>query len=136
MCLATLDGSSKVAIKLLRVIQARGTRIRVAMVSLVRLSLSHQHRSQACQRLARELKVWEKAKHPNVLKLIGYYLGENYTCAQLISPYMENGNITEYVRRTQPSTEKRLAFVRRHLNRLPRAYLTSAVEHCRCGASL
>lgn len=39
VCLATLDGSSKVAVKLLRVIQARGTRIRVAM------------------RLARELKV-------------------------------------------------------------------------------
>ncbi|KAG8899644.1 hypothetical protein FRC00_001159 [Tulasnella sp. 408] len=80
------------------------------MVSPVPLLLSHHHRSKACQRLARELKIWEKAKHPNVLKLMGYFLSDDYASAQLISPYMENGNILEYIKRTQPSIETRLGF--------------------------
>ncbi|KAG9048664.1 hypothetical protein FS837_012292 [Tulasnella sp. UAMH 9824] len=92
--LATLDGTLKVAVKQLRIVLARGTRVRVAM------------------RLTRELKIWEKAKHPNILKLTGYYLNENYSCAQLISPYMENGNITEYIKRTQASIDVKLGFVR------------------------
>lgn len=92
--LATLDGSSKVAVKQLRIIQTKAVRVRVAM------------------RLARELKIWAKANHRNVLKLIGYHLSEKYDCAQLISPYMENGNIVEYMKRTQASIEVRLGFVR------------------------
>ncbi|KAG9023282.1 hypothetical protein FS837_005875 [Tulasnella sp. UAMH 9824] len=80
------------------------------MVSPVHIPSSHHHRSKTCQRLARELKVWDKAKHPNVLKLIGYYLSENYASAQLISPYMENGNITEYIKRTRPNIKTRLGF--------------------------
>ncbi|KIO29777.1 hypothetical protein M407DRAFT_69993, partial [Tulasnella calospora MUT 4182] len=65
-----------------------------------------------CQRLARELKIWAKAKHPNVLELIGYHLSEQYDCAQLISLYMKNGNIVEYMERTQAGIEARLGFVR------------------------
>lgn len=94
VCLAMLDGTSKVAVKQLRIIQASGTRVRVAM------------------RLARELKIWARAKHPNILKLVGYYLSENYSCAQLVSPYMENGNITHYMNRTQAGIEARIGFVR------------------------
>ncbi|KIO30782.1 hypothetical protein M407DRAFT_20107 [Tulasnella calospora MUT 4182] len=92
--LAMLDGSLKVAVKQLRIIQTKGIRARVAM------------------RLARELKIWAKAKHPNVLKLVGYHLSENYDCAQLLSPYMQNGNIAEYMKRTEASMEARLGFVR------------------------
>lgn len=111
VCLATLDGSLKVAVKQLRIIQARGTKARVAMVSSLHLLLRRHSRSKVCQRLARELKIWAKAQHPNVLRLIGYYLSENYGCAQLVSPYMEYGNINEYLKRTQPGTETRLGFV-------------------------
>lgn len=92
VCLAILDGSMKVAVKQLRVdiICSQGMRVRVA------------------KRLARELKVWEKAKHPNVLQLIGYYLSENYCCAQIVSPHMANGNVTEYIKRSQAGIEVRL----------------------------
>ncbi|KAG8950551.1 hypothetical protein FRC04_007370 [Tulasnella sp. 424] len=93
VCLATLDESSKVAVKQLRIIQAKGTRLRVAM------------------RLAREMKIWARAKHPNVLRLVGYYLSENYACAQLISPYMAHGNVTEYMKRAQADMGTRLDFV-------------------------
>ncbi|KAG8931427.1 hypothetical protein FRC01_001320 [Tulasnella sp. 417] len=47
-------------------------------------------------RLARELKIWAKVKHPNILPLIGYHLSENYEIAQFISPFMTNGNVTQY----------------------------------------
>ncbi|KAG8926262.1 hypothetical protein FRC00_003063 [Tulasnella sp. 408] len=67
------------------------------------------HRAPA---LTRELKVWAKVKHSNVLELVGYYLSAHYDCAQLVSPYMENGNITEYIKRTQADIETRLGFVR------------------------
>ncbi|KAG8926307.1 hypothetical protein FRC01_009030 [Tulasnella sp. 417] len=94
--LATLDGSTEVAVKELRIIgaQAAETRARVAL------------------RLARELKVWAKAKHPNVLELVGYHLSPNYGRAQFISPYMSNGNIIDYMKRTQASADARLGFVR------------------------
>ncbi|KAG9026664.1 hypothetical protein FS837_004538 [Tulasnella sp. UAMH 9824] len=103
--LATLDGSSKVAVKQLRIIQKKAVRIRVAM------------------RLARELKIWAKANHPNVLKLIGYHLSEKYDCAQLTSPYMENGNIVEYIKRTQASIEARLGFLNVLISDKPDAVL-------------
>ncbi|KAG8921485.1 hypothetical protein FRC01_000228 [Tulasnella sp. 417] len=94
--LATLDGSTEVAVKELRIIgaQAAETRARVAL------------------RLARELKVWAKAKHPNVLELLGYYLSPNYGRAQFISPFMPNGNIIDYIKRTQAGADVRLGFVR------------------------
>ncbi|KAG8899643.1 hypothetical protein FRC00_001158 [Tulasnella sp. 408] len=100
-----LDESSKVAVKQLRIIQGKGIRVRVAM------------------RLARELKVWAKAKHSNVLRLVGYYLSENYGCAQLVSPYMGNGNITEYMKRTRSGIETRLAFANVLISDQPDAVL-------------
>ncbi|KAG8896340.1 hypothetical protein FRC00_006106, partial [Tulasnella sp. 408] len=102
---ATLNGSAKVAVKQLRMTHAEGMRIRGAM------------------RLARELRVWAKVNHPNVLKLVGYYLSENYGCAQFVSPYMPNGNITEYMKRTQVGAEARLRFGNVLINNSPEAVL-------------
>ncbi|KAG8897793.1 hypothetical protein FRC00_003801, partial [Tulasnella sp. 408] len=100
-----LDGKLKVAVKQLRIVQASGTRVRVAM------------------RLARELKIWARAKHPNILKLVGYYLSENYSCAQLVSPYMENGNIIQYIHLTQAGIEARLGFANVLISDEPAAIL-------------
>ncbi|KIO16994.1 hypothetical protein M407DRAFT_85390, partial [Tulasnella calospora MUT 4182] len=63
-------------------------------------------------RLARELKVWAKVKHPNVLELIGYYLSDDYGCAQFVSAYMSNGNVMQYIQRTGARLAVRLKFVR------------------------
>ncbi|KAG8950556.1 hypothetical protein FRC04_007375 [Tulasnella sp. 424] len=93
VCLATLDGSSQVAVKQLRIVQAKGTRIRLAV------------------RLAREIRIWARVKHPNVLELVGYHLSENYVYAQLISPYMANGNVKEYMKRAQADVGVRLRFL-------------------------
>ncbi|KAG8922859.1 hypothetical protein FRC01_013513 [Tulasnella sp. 417] len=95
--LAILDRSSlapmKVAVKQLRVAQAKGFRRRVAL------------------RLARELKVWASAKHPNILELVGFSLSENLGSAQLISPYMRNGNVKDYIKKNKPTIDVRLQFV-------------------------
>lgn len=84
----------KVAVKQLRIVQAREVRRRIAM------------------RLARELKVWATAKHPNILELVGFYLGENYGSAQFVSTYMAHGNVKDYIKKCQPSVVIRLNFVR------------------------
>ncbi|KAG9043783.1 Negative regulator of mitotic exit [Tulasnella sp. UAMH 9824] len=92
--LAKLEGSSQapiqVAVKELRHVETRGVRQRVAL------------------RLARELKIWARVKHPNILPLIGYYLSENYEIARFISPFMTNGNVSQYLRREPPGELKRL----------------------------
>ncbi|KAG8955085.1 hypothetical protein FRC04_009542 [Tulasnella sp. 424] len=95
--LATLDGSSQtpilVAVKELRAVGTRGVRKRMAL------------------RLARELKIWAKANHPHVLQLVGYYLSDNYEIAQLISPFMTNGNVSQYLENLEVGVHKRLDIV-------------------------
>ncbi|KAG8955082.1 hypothetical protein FRC04_009539 [Tulasnella sp. 424] len=96
--LAKLDGSSQtptsVAVKELRTVGTRGVRRRVAL------------------RLARELKIWAKASHPHVLQLVGYYLSDNYEIARLISPFMTNGNVSQYLQKSEVGVVKRLDVVR------------------------
>ncbi|KIO25362.1 hypothetical protein M407DRAFT_48892, partial [Tulasnella calospora MUT 4182] len=51
--------------------------------------------------LARELCIWARLKHPNILDLIGYCLNSQMTTARFISPLMASGNIEEYLGHTQ-----------------------------------
>ncbi|KAG8962358.1 Ras GTPase [Tulasnella sp. 425] len=94
--LATLGGSqgpTYVAVKELRTVGTRGVRHRLAL------------------RLARELKIWARANHPNTLRLIGYYLSDNYEIARFISPFMRNGNVSQYLEREQVGASKRLDII-------------------------
>ncbi|KAG8946952.1 hypothetical protein FRC04_011247 [Tulasnella sp. 424] len=84
----------EVAVKQLRAVGTRGIRVRLAF------------------RLARELKIWAQARHPNILELIGFYLSENYETAQLISPYMPHGNVAQYIAKAQPEVGTRIEFVK------------------------
>ncbi|KAG8955131.1 general transcription repressor [Tulasnella sp. 424] len=84
---ATLKGPSNsatrlVAVKELRAVGDDVTRIRIAI------------------RLARELRIWGRLKHQNVLELIGYNLNPQMTTARFISPFMTHGNIEEYLDNT------------------------------------
>lgn len=118
----------KVAVKQLRMVQAKGLRRRVALVRFptarqkVFLKADHSN-----QRLARELKVWSSAKHRNILELVGFYLSENLGSAQLISPYMSNGNVKDYIKKSQPAIDIRLQFVGYHLSLLLKRLLTSSL---------
>ncbi|KAG8916432.1 hypothetical protein FRC01_003153 [Tulasnella sp. 417] len=84
----------KVAVKQLRIVQSKEVRRRIAI------------------RFARELKVWAAAKHPNILELVGFYLSENYGCAQLISAYIAHGNVKDYIKTCNPRLEIRLNLVK------------------------
>ncbi|KAG8935631.1 hypothetical protein FRC00_010691 [Tulasnella sp. 408] len=92
--LATLKRPSqvsiRVAVKELRTVETRGVRKRIAL------------------RLARELRIWAEVCHLNILPLIGFYLSDNYEIARFISPLMINGNVSEYLERTQVGGLKRL----------------------------
>ncbi|KAG8894545.1 hypothetical protein FRB99_001193, partial [Tulasnella sp. 403] len=62
--------------------------------------------------LIREMAVWARMSHENVIPLIGFYLSERLDQAWLISPYMENGNISDYLIKVQPSEQRRRELVR------------------------
>ncbi|KAG8899464.1 hypothetical protein FRC00_001397 [Tulasnella sp. 408] len=59
-------------------------------------------------RLARELKVWAALRHPHVLPVLGFYLGNDYQTAMLISEYMTYGDLEGYIAKVKPSSFERL----------------------------
>ncbi|KAG8947741.1 hypothetical protein FRC04_010515 [Tulasnella sp. 424] len=69
------------------------------------------------KRLTREMKVWAKCHHENILKFIGYHLGDDFKPAYLVSEYMRNGNAREYLAKNEVDATGRLELV--GLNRLP-----------------
>ncbi|KAG8792006.1 hypothetical protein FRC12_007533 [Ceratobasidium sp. 428] len=54
-------------------------------------------------RVAREAYVWSQCQHPNVLRLIG--LSAAYKEIILVSPWMDHGNVRDYVTR-QPGVDR------------------------------
>ncbi|KAG9036571.1 hypothetical protein FS837_001642 [Tulasnella sp. UAMH 9824] len=70
--------------------------------------------SKAVDRFARELEARNGLRHPNVLELLGYYLSPDHHTAQVISPYMTNGRLGEYLARpgSRVGIDQRLRFVR------------------------
>ncbi|KAG8913773.1 hypothetical protein FRC01_004392, partial [Tulasnella sp. 417] len=79
-------------------------------------------------RLARELKVWAGLRHTHVLPLVGFYVGDNYDSAVLISEYMVHGDLKDYIVKMKPSYDERLYLVRDLTDGL--AYLhTQSVRH-------
>ncbi|KDQ07888.1 hypothetical protein BOTBODRAFT_591041 [Botryobasidium botryosum FD-172 SS1] len=49
------------------------------------------------RRLAREMRVWSQLHHPNVLPFLG--LHQSRSVAYLVSPWMENGHVLEFVQK-------------------------------------
>ncbi|KAG8944715.1 hypothetical protein FRC04_001614 [Tulasnella sp. 424] len=109
--LESSDSQIKVAVKQLRIVQRQEVRRRVAIVSLLSTLRLFNDPHWSNKRLVRELKVWAKAKHPNILELLGFYLSDDHLCARFVSAYMANGNVKEYIGRLQPDVATRLRFV-------------------------
>ncbi|KAG8919796.1 hypothetical protein FRC01_001106 [Tulasnella sp. 417] len=90
-------------------------RMQVAVKTLRLLNVSDPLRpktsgaSERCRkRLNKETKIWMTLNHPNIAPLLGYD-DEKMFC--MISPWFENGNINEYVHRTNPTAQERLVLV-------------------------
>ncbi|KAK7026373.1 kinase domain-containing protein [Favolaschia claudopus] len=56
-----------------------------------------------------EALIWRQLCHPNVLPFFGLYYIEQRLC--LISPWMQNGNIMEYVRVNSPDIRRRFSMI-------------------------
>ena len=54
----------------------------------------------------KEIYVWSKLKHPNVLPLLGYAFDADTGYPMLISQWMEHGNALSYVRSNNPPIER------------------------------
>jgi serine/threonine protein kinase len=56
--------------------------------------------SRSVQNFAREVVVWRQLSHPDVLPFYGvYHWDKNPARVCLISPWTENGNIVQFLRR-------------------------------------
>lgn len=55
--------------------------------------------------------VWSSLRHENIIGFIGYHLSENLSSAYLVSLYAVNGNVKEYLEKTQATLEERLELV-------------------------
>lgn len=61
---------------------------------------------------ARELLIWNKAKHPNILPLNGFYFDDYYlNAAWLTTPWQSRGNLLKYLDVAKPDWEDRLKLV-------------------------
>ncbi|KAG8905280.1 hypothetical protein FRB99_000297 [Tulasnella sp. 403] len=61
--------------------------------------------------VVRELLVWRRLWHDNVVDFLGFYLSDQLNEAWFISPYVPNGDVCTYISNNQPDLKKRLALV-------------------------
>lgn len=62
--------------------------------------------------LVRELTVWSRFQHPNVLGLLGFYFDEaEFTTACAVTEWQQNGDILSYVQRLNADLNRRLELV-------------------------
>ncbi|KAK7027404.1 Rho guanine nucleotide exchange factor [Paramarasmius palmivorus] len=60
----------------------------------------------------REAIIWRQLRHPNLLPCLGlYYLDEDSQPICLVSPWMENGDLNEFLRNQLPETNDRIQFM-------------------------
>lgn len=68
---------------------------------------------------------WEKANHRNVVRLFGFYIDQkSFDEAWLLSWWQDEGNILQYIERTNPDTQRKLELVRGYVRRGRSALLT------------
>ncbi len=86
----------RVAVKRLRVFMSREeefAKVRYLLTSIVHLLTKHS----SLQRLFKELYIWSKLDHPNVLPLVGYFI-EDEDLPNLVSEWMEHGTLHDFMK--------------------------------------
>ncbi|KAF7351247.1 Protein kinase domain-containing protein [Mycena sanguinolenta] len=58
----------------------------------------------ALQEFGREALIWRQLSHPNVLPFFGLYYLKNRLC--LVSPWMSNGHLTQFLENASPDTDR------------------------------
>jgi serine/threonine protein kinase len=57
------------------------------------------------KQLCREVLIWKRLSHPNVLPLLGVSVSKNSQYFRIISEWMPNGNVMEYIK-SNPQTNR------------------------------
>lgn len=100
-----------VAVKMLRPHGDWCQRVRVAAVSDP-ISDSASLTANRPKALCRELRVLADLRHPNILALQGFYLDvKEFTRAEIITLWQENGNISKYIAASGPGMVGRIKLV-------------------------
>ncbi|KAG8933272.1 Receptor-interacting serine/threonine-protein kinase 3 [Tulasnella sp. 417] len=81
---------------------------KLVVAKTVRLVHTKKRPHRFTLRFARELWVWAGLDHSHILSLLGYYLDKDRKIAILISDYMSNGDLKEYLEIQNPSWNTRL----------------------------
>ncbi|KAF8210766.1 kinase-like domain-containing protein [Mycena galopus ATCC 62051] len=63
-----------------------------------------EHREATIKQFGREAVIWRQLSHRNVLPFFGMYSIESRLC--LVSPWMSNGHIVEFLRNAPPGTDR------------------------------
>ena len=63
---------------------------------------------ESTQRLCREVLIWKRLSHPNVLPLLGVSVSRDPQHFRIITEWMPNGNAMEYVRSNPEANRLRL----------------------------
>lgn len=105
---------SIVAVKRLRPEGDRNARIRILAVRRARAPKNDiPFELMTSQALARELRIWNKLRHPNILPLKGFYFDKSsLKTAWIVTPWLDNGHVRKYLAVTKPDENTRLKLVR------------------------
>ncbi|KAJ7235054.1 kinase-like domain-containing protein [Mycena rebaudengoi] len=63
----------------------------------------------AMKDFGREALIWRQLSHPNLLPFFGLYYWDERLC--LVSPWMENGNVLQFLKRTSASEAERISLM-------------------------
>jgi serine/threonine protein kinase len=63
-------------------------------------------------RLAREMVVWVKLDHPNILKFKGFFIDQQQHLCYIVCPYAAHGNVTQYLERSPDNQTEKFDLVR------------------------
>lgn len=69
------------------------------------------------QKVVKEVKIWAKLKHPNVLPLLGVFVDPVSATPNFVSEWMENGTAAKYMRDFPRGGRKTLQVVRMFFDR-------------------
>lgn len=114
---SVLSRGPLVALKRLRSTGNREQRIRVLAVRTLYRTVGLPSPLTALKSLARELVVWNELKHPNILRLEGFYFEESsLKSAWIATLWQPQGNVLQYIASVVPSVVQRIKLVS---NRIP-----------------
>ncbi|KAJ7839211.1 kinase-like domain-containing protein, partial [Mycena olivaceomarginata] len=68
-------------------------------IKVLRIFTTEFQLNKLYKELAREVLIWKELSHPNVLPLLGIDLTARKPSCCLVSPWMENGNVTAFLER-------------------------------------